>query len=192
VNSPRVVLVFGLAGSGKSTLVERLSLEFGLRKVHPSGILRDLLEGKEADPTGSRPNDGFWETVEGSNILESRLDEEEPIDVAVNDILLKEVERGEVVIDSWSLPWLTDKGIRIHLQAPLRVRAQRAAERGGMSLQKSEQQIDKKDQDTRALFLRLHGFDIMTDHDVFHTTDLNAEQVFLRARDELARRWGPG
>jgi cytidylate kinase len=190
----RVVIVFGLAGSGKSTLAKRLSSEFGLRKVHPSGVMRDLLEGKVVDPEASRANDGFWETEEGARILEDRLSDDEPVDVAANDILLGEVEKGDVVIDSWSLPWLTNKGVRFYLSAPLEVRAERAAERGGTSPGKTAQLIDKKDNDTRQLFLRLYGFDIKTDHQVFDqtidTSDLSADDVFHRVCGYLKRLWG--
>lgn len=189
-----VILVFGLAGSGKSSLARRLAEEFGLRKVHPSGIMRDLLEGREAVPDSSKPNEGYWETEAGAAVLRARLEEDEPVDVRVDKILLREVEKGNVVIDTWSLPWLTEKGTRIHLTAPLEVRAGRAAARAGIEKDEARLLIDKKDKDTRALFLRLYGFDILTEHDVFDcaidTGHLTQEQVFARARDFLTRRDG--
>jgi CMP/dCMP kinase len=193
LNSQRVVLVFGLAGSGKSTLAKRLATEFHLRKIHPSGVIRDILEGKALNPEASSANDGFWESEEGARILEARLTETRPIDIEVNNILLQEVDKGNVVIDTWSLPWLTEKGIRFHLRAPLSVRAERAAKRAGIAFDQSRLLIDKKDNDTRQLFRRLYGFDIKNDHHVFHdtidTTDLSAESVFQQAREYLNLQW---
>ncbi|MDO8661053.1 MAG: hypothetical protein Q7K43_04130, partial [Candidatus Woesearchaeota archaeon] len=67
----------------------------------------------------------IWESEEGIRLFKSRLSEDEPLDVVCDRILVQEVERGTAVIDSWSLPWLTDKGIKIYLKADLEIRAQR-------------------------------------------------------------------
>ena len=183
----KVVIIFGLAGVGKSTLAENLGAALGLRVIHPSGIMRDLMSGNDANLSKTKSNDGFWETDRGSKMLADRLQSEKPIDVHVNNLLLDEVKKGELVIDSWTLPWLTEKGLKIHLKAPLEVRAQRAAQRCGQSKQMMREKIAKKDSDSRALFQRLYAFDIMKDHDVFHhtvqTEHLDARQVLERVLD---------
>lgn len=191
--SDRVVIVFGLAGSGKSTLANGLGAQLGLRVIHPSGIMRDLLEQKTVDLSHTRQNEGFWESEEGSRLLSGRLTDEAPIDLAVDKILLAEVSKGEVVIDSWSLPWLTSRGVRIHLLSDLQVRAGRAAARAGISVELARERISRKDEDTRQLFLKLYGFDIMErqeslfhftlDTDVLGPEEVLAETVqFLRAQ----------
>jgi cytidylate kinase len=116
-----------------------------------------------------------------------------PVDLEADKILLEEVDKGEVVIDSWSLPWLTGKGLRIHLLADLTVRAKRAAERGGIPYQNALERISAKDEQTRQLFLRLYGFDIKKDHHVFgytlDTHELSQAEVLARACHELRRQW---
>src|SRR3989338_8439649 len=111
-----VIIIFGFSGSGKSTIANLVGEKYGLRVIHPSGILRDLYEKKKVDLGNTRYNTGFWESEEGVKLFESRLDEDEPLDVVSDRILVREAERGNVVIDSWSLPWLTDKGRKICLQ----------------------------------------------------------------------------
>lgn len=176
-----VILIFGLAGTGKSTLAKSLASHLGLRLIHPSGILRDLLLGRNPDLQHTVCNDGFWETPEGARLLHDRLNEEVPVDVRAHEIMLAEVERGNVVMDTWSLPWLTDKGFRIKLKASLDVRAARAARRAGISQTEARARISQKDEDTRALFLRLHGFDILRDEAHFHleleTDKMGADEV---------------
>lgn len=176
------IIIFGLAGSGKSTLAKSLAREFGLRVVHPSGIMRDLLEGKTLNLQETRHNDGYWETQEGAQILQERLAEDEPVDVRANEILLQELAKGRVVIDSWSLPWLASEGTKIHLQACLEVRAQRVAKRSGISTAEAARLTERKDEDTRQLFKRLYDFDIKSDLDVFDveldTDALTEQQVF--------------
>ena len=174
----RVVVIFGLAGSGKSTLANGIGRHFGLRVIHPSGIMRDLMERKQVDLERTRQNDGYWESDEGARLLADRLGQATPVDVEANLMLLREVDRGDVVIDSWALPWLTDKGVKIHLLADLPVRAQRAAERAQIPYSKALELISQKDEQTRQLFQRLYGFDIMRDHHVFHhSLDTNSLSV---------------
>lgn len=194
LSSPRVVIVFGLGASGKSTLARALAARLGLRLVHPSGLIRQLMEGDSPEPDRSRCNDGYWESEEGMRRLSRRLRQDAPVDVEVTQILLREVDRGEVVIDSWSLPWLSLLGTKIHLRASLAVRAKRAAARANISSTLAAQRIEQKDFETRDLFLRLYGFDIFHDfEDRFHLTvdteALTAEQVESRV---LAKLWASG
>jgi cytidylate kinase len=188
--SKRVIIVFGFSGSGKSTLTRSLAREYGLRVVHPSGILRDLYEGKRVDLERTRYNTGFWESDEGLALFTGRLEEQEPLDLVSDRILLQEVERGGVVIDSWSLPWLTKKGRRIYLKAALEVRARRVASRSGIVYERALAAAVLKDEGTRQLFRRTYGFDIATEHDVFDlvidTDTLDAEEVLAKALAFLA------
>lgn len=179
-----MVIIFGLAGSGKSTLAKGIGRDFGLRVIHPSGVMRDLMEHKQVDLERTRQNDGYWESDEGARLLTDRIGQAAPVDVEANQILLEEVAKGDVVIDSWALPWLTDKGVKIHLLADLPVRAQRAAERAQIPYSKALELISLKDEQTRQLFQRLYGFDIMRDHHVFHhsldTNSLSVAEVLER------------
>ncbi len=165
-----VVIIFGFSGSGKSTLANLIGERYGLRIIHPSGILRDLYEQKEVDMENTRYNTGFWESEEGVRLFRSRLDEKEPLDVVSDRILVQEVRKGNVVIDSWSLPWLTDIGPKIYLQSDLEIRAQRVAKRSEISYERALDVVTMKDEETRILFKRLYGFDIKKDYEVFHYT----------------------
>ena len=185
------MLVFGLAGAGKSTLARGLGEKLGLRVIHASGLLRDLMDGRPADIEHSRCNQGYWESPEGSARLEQRLGDDVPLDVVANRILLEEVERGQVVIDSWSLPWLSARGHKLALRVSLPVRAHRAALRAGLPLEEVQPRIERKDEQTRQLFLRLYGFDLKNDWQVFHQVleadELAEQQVLEEALAGLPR-----
>ncbi len=177
----KVIIIFGFSGSGKSTLANALGRKYNLGVIHPSGILRDLYEQKKIDLNNTRYNAGFWESEEGIAFFKSRLDKEEPLDVVSDKILVQEVERGNVVIDSWSLPWLTNKGIKIYLRANLEVRAQRVAQRSNINYDRALGIVAMKDKETRKMFKRLYGFDIKKDHQVFdyvvNVNPLSQEEV---------------
>lgn len=161
------IILFGLSGSGKSTLANMLGRKLGLRVVHPSSILKDLLENKKPNIAGSKEGAGFWESSKGVDLFKKRLKDTIPADLQCDKLLLREIEKGEVVIDSWSLPWLTRKGIKICLNATLNTRAQRVAMRSKISNTSATKIIQLKDCKTRDLYLKHRGFDIKKDHQVF-------------------------
>ena len=183
------IILFGFSGSGKSTVSNLIGEKYGLRVVHPSGILRDLYESRNVDIENTRYNTGFWESEEGIRLFKSRLDEYKPLDVISDNILLEEIEKGNVVIDSWSLPWLTDKGMKIYLQADLEVRARRVSKRSNICYEKALEVVVMKDGETRKLFKRLYGFDIKQDDNVFNyvidANELSKGEVFGNICDYL-------
>jgi len=185
------IIIFGFSGSGKSTIANLIGKQRNLRIIHPSGILRDLFEGKCPDIKNTRYNTGFWESEEGIQLFKSRLNQDAPFDIASDRILVDEFRKGEVIIDSWSLPWLTNIGIKIYLQANLEIRAQRVCKRSNISYEKALEIISMKDEETRKLFKRLYGFDIKQDHFVFdfvvYTNNLTKREVFRSVCDFLER-----
>jgi CMP/dCMP kinase len=176
------IILFGFSGSGKSTIANLISEKYRLRVVHPSGILRNLYAGKRVDIDHTQYNTGFWESEDGMTLFKKRLNEIEPLDVVSDRILVHEIKKGNVVIDSWSLPWLTDIGEKIYLKADLDVRAKRVSIRNNMPYETAKEIISIKDEETTKLFKRLYGFDIKNDHEIFHkiidTNSLGKYQVF--------------
>lgn len=179
-----VIILFGFSGSGKSTMANLLGRRLGLRVVHPSGILRDLMLGKRPDAATAKMNCGFWESKKGFAMLQGRVDDDVPMDVIADKILLREIQDGNLVMDSWTMPWLSKRGIKIYLKAPLDARASRVAARSRLSEAEALRIVRAKDADTRKLFRRVYGFDIAKDLDVFDATidtaDLSKIQVLTK------------
>jgi len=190
-NIKNKIILFGFAGSGKSTIANLISKKFKLRLIHPSGIVRNLLEGKKVNLENTKYNTGFWETKKGIYLLKNRLNEEKPADMISDKIIIKEINRGNVVIDSWNLPWLTNKGIKIYLKANISTRAKRVAKRSKISYKKALTLVKKKDEETRQLFKRIYGFDIKKDLNVFdhiiNTNKLTKREVFEKICDYLEK-----
>lgn len=161
------IIIFGLSGSGKSTLANVIGNHFGLRVIHPSGVLRQLLKGQRVDPDHAPAGRGFWEHQAGVKLFKDHLKTDKPIDVVCDQIILKEARKGNIAIDSWSLPWIFNGGIRIHLKATLNERARRVAKRSRITRSSAKKIVSLKDEKTRQMFKRVYGFDIKKDHDVF-------------------------
>lgn len=177
-----VIIIFGLSGSGKSTMAEMIGKEYGLRVVHPSSILRDLIEGKKANVKDSKAGVGFWESKNGIKMFNSRLTEKKPMDVEGDKILVKELNKGAIVMDSWTMPWLFNRGIKIYLKGTLAERVKRVAKRSKISISTATKTVRMKDDGSRKMFKRVYGFDIKKDMNVFDftmdTTKLGKQEVF--------------
>lgn len=177
------IIIFGLTGSGKSTLAQQLGKKLRLRVIHPSSILKDLLQGTIPNISDSQAGTGFWESPEGMSLFENRLKSEKPLDFVCDEILLKEIAKGNVVMDSWTMPWLASSGIKICLTATIKNRAARVALRGGLSIHEARRIITLRDSETRKLYL--DRFDIKKDHHVFDVTIVTDGKSSEEVLDEV-------
>jgi cytidylate kinase len=174
---PIVVCVSGMAGSGKSTLAWKLARKYGLR--YCSG--GDALKALAIDEGYKRVELGWWESKEGMRFLESR-GEDSGFDRAIDKKLLEFAREGNVILDSWTMPWLLDKGFKIWLEASPERRAERVAKRDNISVGEALEALRKKESQTRSIYRKLYGFNLGEDYKPFHlildTDNLEAEEVF--------------
>ncbi len=166
-----------MAGSGKSIIGKRLAEKFALKYYSGGDALKTL-----AVQEGYNPKErGWWESREGMKFLEERK-EDPKFDKAVDERLLKIAEQGNVVLDSWTMPWLLKKGFKIWLNASRGERARRIAERDGINLADALEALKKKEEKTKSIYRKLYGFNLGEDFTPFHllldTEHLNREEVF--------------
>jgi cytidylate kinase len=173
---PIVVCVCGMAGSGKSTLAWKLARKYGLQYYSGGDALKALAMDKDYKDIKR----GWWESKEGLRFLERRRQDPE-FDRAIDRRLLEFAE-GTVVLDSWTMPWLLDKGFKIWLEASLQKRAERVAQRDKISVEKALRAVRKKESQTRSIYKNLYGFNLGEDYKPFHlildTDNLKAVEVF--------------
>ena len=126
-------------------------------------------------------NRGFWESHEGLRFLEKR--EKDPkFDKAVDEKLLGCAEEGNVLLDSWTMPWLLKDGFKIWLEASFENRATRVAERDKITYEEAIKMLQEKEARTKAIYRKLYGFVLGEDMAPFDfildTNNLNADEVF--------------
>lgn len=172
-----VVCVCGLAGSGKSTVGRRLARKYGLKYCSGGDALKAL-----ALDLGCREiRHGWWESAEGMRFIEMRGKDSE-FDRAVDAKLLEFAKGGDVVLDSWTMPWLLDCGFKVWLEASPERRAKRIAKRDSMSFEEALKALKEKEAGTRSIYKRLYGFSLGEDFEPFHlildTDYLSAREVF--------------
>lgn len=176
-NKNVVICVSGMTGSGKSTVAKRLAAKYGLDYFSGGNALKTLAqeEGYNSDVTG------WWETAEGLKFLEQRMGDP-AFDKRIDKKLLELAKKGNVVLDSWTVPWLLKDGFKIWLEASPKVRAKRVVNRDDISIEKALEALTAKDERTRKIYKSLYGFDLGHDLSPFNlvlaTDELEPDEVF--------------
>jgi cytidylate kinase len=174
---PAIICVCGMAGSGKSTVAKRVAKEYKLKYFSGGDALMALAIEEGYSPLER----GWWESKEGLSFLERR--EKDPqFDKAVDKKLLEVAEEGNVVLDSWTMPWLLKKGFKIWLEASVEKRAERIAGRDKMSCKEALKALKSKESQTKAIYRKMYGFGLGEDLEPFNfildTENLGPSQVF--------------
>jgi cytidylate kinase len=174
---PIVISICGMAGTGKSTVSKRLAKKYGLRYLSGGDALKTLAVEEGYEVVGR----GWWETDKGRRFLEQRM-EDPRFDKKIDEQLIKWADSGNVILDSWTMPWLVKKGFKIWLDASIEKRAKRIAKRDSISVREALQALESKEEKTKKIYNRLYGFKLGEDFKPFHlildTDHLNAEEVF--------------
>lgn len=184
-----VVLVCGVAGTGKSVLCEKLTKHFKLKYVPTSGLLRTLMEKElKKQNVAVAKNIGFWESDAGKQFMAERAKNSE-FDKKLDKELFKLIEKGNVVLDSWTMPWLSKKGYKIWLTASDSVRFERLAKRNGKSIGEIAESAKAKEKNTAEIYKKIYGFDWGKDLSVFDlvidTDNLTEREVFEKAKNGI-------
>lgn len=171
------ICVCGLAGSGKSTLAKKIADTYGLR-YYSGG---DALKALAMEEGYSNVERGWWEGEEGMRFLKER-NRDHSLDKMMDEKFLELAQQGNVVLDSWTMPWLLKEGFKIWLEASPENRAKRIAARDRISAKKALEALTTKEEQTRQIYSKLYGFDLGSDLKPFHlildTNNLNADEAF--------------
>ena len=178
------IIISGPPAIGKTTIAKGLAKEFGL--VHLSGgdILKELAEEEGFDTK----RDDWWDTQEGMNFLSKRQENSE-FDRKVDDKLKKLFSKGDVVITSYTLPWLVDGGVKIWLSGSKKNSVQRMTIRDNLSETDALGIVEKRYNENKIIYKTLYGFEFGEDLSVFNkiieTDDLDAKQVLELAKSTV-------
>jgi cytidylate kinase len=172
-----VICISGMAGTGKSTLSKKLAEKYNLKCYSGGDALKELAAAEGYDVS----REGWWESPEGLNFLKERVNDPK-FDKAVDAKLLEYAKQENVLLDSWTMPWLLKNGFKIWLTASIEKRAARVAERDKITINQALKVLEEKEAKTKAIYKRLYGFALGEDFEPFDlvldTDNLNAEEVF--------------
>ena len=170
------VVLSGPPAIGKTTVAKGLADEFNLKYLSGGDILKELASEQGFSSSG---ND-WWDTEDGMKFLAQRKENPE-FDKKVDEKLIQLFETGNVVITSYTLPWLTDNGIKIWLDGTVENSAKRMQNRDNMDENLALDVVKKRYNENKIIYKNLYNFEFGDDLSVFdkiiQTDGLNAEQV---------------
>lgn len=180
----RSVIISGPPAIGKTTIAKGLGNEFGLKYLSGGDVLKEMAkdQGFETD------RDDFWDTQEGMNFLNIRKKNPE-FDKQVDEKLKKIFLTENVIITSYTLPWLVQDGIKIWLAGSKKDSAKRMTMRDDISMDDALEIVKKRFDENKTLYHKLYGFNFGEDLSVFNavinTDNLGPEQVLEQAKNAV-------
>jgi len=178
------VIISGPPAIGKTTVAQGLAKEFNLKHLSGGDILKEM-----ADAEGfSSHGDDWWDTQDGMNFLEKRKINTD-FDKKVDEKLQELFHQGNVVITSYTLPWLVNDGIKLWLSGSFVNSARRMKARDNVTELDALEVVKKRFNENKEIYKSLYNFEFGQDLSVFdkiiNTDDLNAEQVLEIAKSTV-------
>jgi len=178
------VIISGPPAIGKTTVAKGLAKEFDLTYLGGGDILKEIAK-EQGFKTGG---DDWWDTSEGMRFLNQRSENPEfdkKVDNKLKEIFLK----GNVVITSYTLPWLVDDGIKIWLAGTLENSAKRMKARDNMDEKNALEIVKMRYEENKKLYKKLYNFDFGENLSIFDkiidTDELDAKKVLEIAKSTV-------
>jgi len=163
MHSLDAIIFSGLPAVGKTTVARLVAERLGLKVIGGGDILKEIAAESGVKTTG----DDWWDTPEGIRFLEERKTSEK-FDKEVDRRLLRRVEAGDVVITSYTIPWLSSKGVKVWLSGSVESRSERMAARDHMSKEDCVEVIRVRDAENLKIYRRLYGIEFSRDLSPFN------------------------
>lgn len=176
------IVISGPAAVGKTTLAEGLAKEFGYSIYNGGDILKNIAKDRGYRITGK----DWWDTTEAARFMEERKNDIS-FDLMVDETLTEIVANGEVVITSYTLPWLTRIPITFWLSASVESRSERMAERDNIDVCDALKIIQSRDNENKRIYKKIYGPRFGEDFQVFDIV-LNTELLSLEALIDISKR----
>ena len=156
------IVISGWPAVGKTTLATALAKELGYRQYNGGDVLKLLASEKGYSVSG----DDWWDTDEAKNFMEER--ESNPyFDIEVDRKLVEIVRHGDVIVTSYTLPWLVPESIKIWLKGSRSNRIRRMAKRDNLNVKRAKEIILQRDENNVRIYHNLYGYEFGKDLTVF-------------------------
>jgi CMP/dCMP kinase len=175
------IVISGWPAVGKTTIAIELAKEFGLKSYSGGDILKMLAENKGYSTFG----EDWWDTKEAKRFMQVRKSDPS-FDKLVDKKLIELIRSENVVITSYTLPWLVDGVIKFWLKGSQENRANRMANRDNISLTEAKNVLRIRDEENKNIYKNLYSFNFGEDLNVFDFC-LNTDLLSLPSLIEVSK-----
>ena len=151
-------MISGMPAVGKTTVSRQVAQALGIPMVGGGDVLKEMAAEEGYAPGG----EDWWDTGEGMKFLEERKKSSD-FDREVDARLLQKAKKGDVVITSYPIPWLTGHGVKVWLAGSVKSRAARMARRDGLPVSKCLEVLSVRDVENYKLYKKIYGIEFGRD-----------------------------
>ena len=177
------IVISGWPAVGKTTIAENLAKDFNLKLWNGGDILK-MMAYERGYSTSL--NHDWWDTEEAVKFMKERNDNPN-FDREVDNRLIELVKEGNVVITSYTLPWISDATINFWLQGSVDNRSKRMSMRDKIDINTAKKIVQRRDVENKLIYQKLYQFEFGEKLDVFdfvmNTDILSLESLIIISKN---------
>lgn len=177
------IVISGWPAVGKTTIAENLAKSFNLKLWNGGDILKMM--AYERGYSSSLDHD-WWDTEEAAQFMNERNNNPN-FDREVDNRLIKLLNEGNVVITSYTLPWIADATINFWLQGSVDNRSKRMSMRDNIDINTAKKIVQRRDHENKLIYKKLYHFEFGEKLDVFdfavNTDMLTLESLIMISKN---------
>jgi CMP/dCMP kinase len=177
------IVISGWPAVGKTTIAENLAKDFNLKLWNGGDILKMMAYERGYS---SSLNHDWWDTDEAAKFMKERNDNPN-FDREVDNRLIELVKEGNVVITSYTLPWISDATINFWLQGSVDNRSKRMSMRDKIDINTAKKIVQRRDVENKLIYQKLYQFEFGEKLDVFdfvmNTDILSLESLIIISKN---------
>ena len=154
----KAIIISGMPAVGKTTVSRQVAEELKIPLVGGGDVLKEMAMEEGYTPGG----EDWWDRGEGMKFLEQRKRSPD-FDKEVDARLIQKTKKGDVVITSYPVPWLTKDGLKVWLSGGVKSRAARMARRDGLPVSKCKEVLSIRDEENYKLYKKIYGIEFGRD-----------------------------
>ena len=174
----KAIIISGMPAVGKTTVSRKVAEALGTPMVGGGDVLKEMAVEEGYSPGG----EDWWDKGEGMKFLQARKRSSD-FDKEVDARLLMKAKKGNVVITSYPVPWLTPDGLKVWLSGSVKSRAKRMSKRDGVPFSKCKEVLSVRDFENHKLYKKIYGIDFGKDlrpFDLVVETDAISEDMVAK------------
>ncbi|MDG6953390.1 MAG: cytidylate kinase family protein [Nitrososphaerota archaeon] len=154
----KAIIISGMPAVGKTSVSRQVAAAFGVSVVGGGDVLKEMAVEQGYTPGG----DDWWDMGEGMKFLQERKRSSD-FDKEVDERLLQKAKKGDVVITSYPVPWLTKEGLKVWLSGNVDSRARRMSKRDGLTVSECREILSVRDGENFKLYKKIYGIEFGMD-----------------------------
>jgi CMP/dCMP kinase len=158
----KAIVISGMPAVGKTTVSRQVAKELKVPLVGGGDVLKEMAVEEGYTPGG----EDWWDRGEGMKFLQQRKRSSD-FDKEVDSRLIQKTKKGDVVITSYPVPWLTKDGVKVWLSGSVKSRAARMARRDGLPVSKCREVLSIRDEENYKLYKKIYGIEFGRDLNPF-------------------------